>query len=148
MSLILAGEPVDALIDIGADEFLDNDHDRLPNLIESGTGIYLGDRDTGSCMDDTDSDDDGVSDFDEWYATTNPNRSNEYLRMTRMWHEKETNYVEWVGGVGVDQQLQWNSDLRTTNWSSVINYLHPTPMTNQWPVNGFASGAFRIQALR
>lgn len=143
------GEPVGAFVDIGADEFLDQDKDRLPNWIESGSGTYVGDWDSGSALDDPDTDDDGVDDYDEWYATTDPTDSNSLLRITGIRTDGTGVQVDWQGGFNVYQQVEWSPDPTDTNWQFVVGALAPTPPTNQaWLNTNFASGVVRVRPIR
>jgi hypothetical protein len=51
--------------DIGADEYVDMDGDGLPDYVETGTGVYVDETDTGTDPDNPDTDGDGLSDGDE-----------------------------------------------------------------------------------
>ena len=49
---------------------VDTDGDRLPDCAETGTGVFLSQLDAGTDPNDTDTDDDGISDGDEVLGTT------------------------------------------------------------------------------
>jgi len=52
----------------------DDDNDGLPNGVETDTGVYVDEEDTGTDPDDDDSDEDGLTDGDEVYVSnTDPN---------------------------------------------------------------------------
>ncbi len=51
--------------DIGADEFVDHDGDGLADRVESNSDTFVNPLDTGSDLNDADSDNDGLSDGDE-----------------------------------------------------------------------------------
>jgi len=62
--------------DIGADEYVDTDSDGLPDCVETGTGIYVDETDTGTDPSNPDTDTDGLADGDEVYVcSTDPNDS-------------------------------------------------------------------------
>ena len=143
------GEPAGAFIDIGADELLDFDKDGLPDWIETGSGTYIGDYDTGTAQNNTDTDGDGVGDYEEWYATTDPTDSNDLLRITGIRPSGGGVQVDWQGGFNVYQQVEWNPDLTGTNWQFVAGALAPTPPTNQVLIGtNFGPGAVRIRPIR
>jgi len=52
----------------GTFEIPDDDSDGLPNAVETGTGVYVSEEDTGTYPDDDDSDDDGLIDGEEVYT--------------------------------------------------------------------------------
>ena len=70
--------------DMGCDEFLDSDGDTLPNIVETGTGVKQGDTDMGSNPHSAHSDNDTVSDGDEWIADTDPSNPNAFFQLTRL----------------------------------------------------------------
>jgi hypothetical protein len=51
----------------------DDDGDGLPDVVESGRGVFVGPGDTGSSPVDADSDDDGFTDGEEVAASEDPN---------------------------------------------------------------------------
>ena len=58
--------------DDGCPDF-DNDQDSLPDSVETNTGIYINETDTGTDPNSWDTDNDGLSDYDEIYVyKTNP----------------------------------------------------------------------------
>jgi len=75
---VLSRDPAgnERVYEAGTFEIPDDDDDGLPNVVETGTGVYVSEEDTGTYPDDDDSDDDGSIDGEEVYAHgTDPNDS-------------------------------------------------------------------------
>jgi hypothetical protein len=53
-----------------ASQATDSDADRLPDSVETNTGVFVSPSDTGTRADDSDTDDDGIADGDEVLGTT------------------------------------------------------------------------------
>ncbi|HUV10936.1 MAG TPA: TIGR03790 family protein, partial [Acidimicrobiia bacterium] len=73
---VLSRDPAgnERVFDAGTFIIPDSDSDGLPDGVETGTGVYVDEQNTGTDPDDGDSDDDGVLDGDEVYGHgTNPN---------------------------------------------------------------------------
>lgn len=125
------GEERVGIIDVGFDEVFDTDDDGLPDIIETGTGVWAGDSNTGSDPFNSDSDGDNVSDGDEWQADTNPNDAGDLLRLTKIWHNTNDEvWVEWVGGTRSHRYLEWTDSATTGTWVGVLHETPPTGLTN------------------
>jgi hypothetical protein len=69
LSVVVAAAGVNFnYLDVRA-QSMDRDGDRLPDAVETGTGVYVGPNDTGSQPGNPDSDGDGLSDGDEVLGT-------------------------------------------------------------------------------
>jgi hypothetical protein len=66
------------------DSLLDTDRDGIPDIYETGTGLYVSPTNTGTNPNKADTDGDGIPDGAELIAGTNPNLSNDVLRITRI----------------------------------------------------------------
>ena len=147
----LDGEPSLFGSDIGSDECIDTDLDGLPNIVETGTGIWVDEVNTGTSWLNADTDGDTCSDGNEWIATTNPNDSNSVLQIKRMWRESGSNMVQWTGGLLANQYLEYTTDISSSNvvWVCVYTNTPITPVTNnmvlELPTNAVV---IRIRASR
>ncbi len=144
--------PVGGGWDIGCDEFLDSDGDRMPDVAETGTGIYVDEMDLGTNPYDPDSDGDGVADGDEWEADTNPNDGSDFLRFVLL--EPSASLpggvdVRWVGGTNARQELDW-APRPDGPWQIVQGYPPPTLRTNagEFAQAGVTGVYFRVRAFR
>ena len=80
---------------------VDSDGDGIPDLYETGTGIYVSPTDTGSDPDKADTDGDGVNDGDELLAGTNPNRADDVLAVQILRRAQEGGMVlSWPARAG------------------------------------------------
>lgn len=133
--LVMGGGDVDSEVrvgnfDVGFDEFIDGDGDDLPDVIETDTGVWVNEGDTGSDPTDTDSDDDGVSDGEEWMADTDPNNDQAFLQFTAIYsHAPGGCTVRWMGGTNAVQYLEIARDFTTTNNPNWQIYSTRTPPT-------------------
>jgi hypothetical protein len=66
---------------------LDTDQDLLPDEVETNTGVFVDENDTGTDPNDIDTDDDGVIDGTEVFYGTDPNDPDEFplLPLMRSW---------------------------------------------------------------
>ncbi len=66
------------------DSLLDSDGDGIPDIYETGTGIYVSPTNTGTNPNNPDSDGDGMSDRFELIAGTNPNNPQDVFRIQKI----------------------------------------------------------------
>ncbi|MBN1270106.1 MAG: hypothetical protein JXB04_10995 [Kiritimatiellae bacterium] len=137
--------------DIGFDEWIDGDGDALPDIVETDTGTWAGEDNTGTDPADADSDDDGNPDGAEWYADTDPNNADQSLEFVRVVHAAGQVAFTWKGGTSAWQVLEWDTTLKGDNWTPMYtNVPSPvTPVTNTVGVLGQTSPfLLRIRAYR
>jgi len=118
--------------DIGFDEFIDSDNDRLPDVVETGTSNWVSEIDTGTEPDNPETDGDGVNDGDECVATTNPNDINSYLHIISIQRQDGSNVIVWAGGTNANQDLESCQSPENAVWTSVTHLWAPTPGTNRY----------------
>ncbi len=70
-----------ALYDSGNDSLRDADGDGIPDVYETGTGIYVSPTNTGTNPNKADTDGDGLSDRFELIAGTDPNKASDLFRI-------------------------------------------------------------------
>ena len=91
-----------------------------------------------------DTDGDGMDNRREYLAGTDPMDRGSALRILSVVAGDESACVEWTGGTGVTQYLQWTDGLDKP-WRSVFTNVAPTPVTNllrDWPRK---TGFYRIR---
>jgi hypothetical protein len=139
--------------DVGFDEYVDSDQDRLPDIVETDTGIWTSDIDMGTDPADDDSDDDGILDGDEWMADTDPNDPSSILMITNVGITAGgAFFAEWSGGREAVQYFEVARDFTTAtgspNWQIYSTY--PPPMDpSGYNQQAFQTNAiFRIRATR
>ncbi len=76
----------------------DNDGDGLPDLVEVAGSAF--DPTTPTLVNSADTDGDGVSDYDESLAGTNPQDPDAFLRITSIRHESGAVVVSWTARDG------------------------------------------------
>ena len=80
-----------------------------------------------------DADVDGVSDFAEYMADTNPTNAASALRITSLQLASEGNYIEWQGGTSAKQELQRGTRVDDSNaWTNIFTVLPPTPTSGSY----------------
>ncbi|MBU0678408.1 MAG: hypothetical protein KJ626_09840 [Verrucomicrobia bacterium] len=142
------GEQRQFQIDPGWDEFVDTDMDRLPNYVEDGGGVWVDEFRTGTSWLDSDSDDDGMKDGDEWIADVDPNDADSILGVSDIERISGFTRVTWVGGSAAHQVLEYTG-AGDTNWQISVHDLPPTPKTNSWDAGNVANDLmFRVRAFR
>lgn len=139
--------------DMGFDEFLDSDADRMPDIVETGTGVYSNETNMGTSPLLPDSDGDSASDGDEWVAGTNPTRKNDFLHFSMIETPSGTQQlVHVISGETASLILEVCTATRSNAvWQFVENLTPPTSRTNIIPVNwGLPpeKANFRIRASR
>ncbi len=91
-----------------------------------------------------DDDRDGVPASDEYVADTDPTDPESVLRMNGI----VDGHVEWRGGTGVVQYLEWSRDVLGT-WSEWATHMPPMEITHSVPLpDGEEPGYFRIRTVR
>jgi hypothetical protein len=97
----------------------------------------------------TDSDGDGMPDYQEWIAGTDPWNSNSALRMLGYKVEGGQARVTWQGGTSARQYVERRANLNGTNsaWLCIFTNYPPTPATNTWvePLGANAAQFYRIR---
>jgi len=117
--------------DIGCDEFHDTDGDTWPDVVETGTGSWVHEWNTGTSPTNRDSDADGAWDASEPDADTDPNDPNSVLKFTRVLSDATTFTYFWKGGTQAVQVLEFTTNLTSTNnWTPFYTNLPPTGVSN------------------
>ena len=139
--------------DVGFDEYVDGDNDRLPDIVETDTGITISDIDMGTDPTVNDTDSDGIFDGDEWLADTDPNSPSSFLRVTNVIVTATDFFeIEWSGGTKAWQYLEVARDFSLTsspNWQLRNTYSPPTsPSGYNSSLCSTNTSVFRIRATR
>lgn len=118
---------------------LDSDGDGLPDWMETGTGVYRGPTDSGTCPFTWDSDGDGVPDGDEVRAGTNPNLQDDVFRILSLQPKTD----DFIMSVGQPYEVRWSSVagktysvFRTTNLIEGFTVLRSNVLATP-PINTF-----------
>jgi len=95
-----------------------------------------------------DGDGDGIPTWQEYIADTIPTNIASLLALEKI--GMGSIHVEWIGGTGVIQYLEWSTNASDgSTWSVVATNTPPTPITNQVDVSeDDTSGFYRIRAVR
>ncbi len=94
---------------------LDSDGDGIGDDIETGTGVFLSEYDTGTDPMQADTDHDGASDGDEVLASTDPGDSTDVFKI--LWAEASTSSVvlQWSAKAGLTYRVEAAPQL-TGSW--------------------------------
>ncbi len=106
----------------------------------------------GFTVPNADSDGDGMPDYQEWIAGTDPGNPNSVLRMLGYKVEGGQARVTWQGGTSVRQYLERHLNLDGTNsaWVCIFTNYPPTAATNTWvePLGANTAQFYRIRVER
>lgn len=142
-------EPRVGLMDIGFDEFTDTDGDKLPDLVESDSGTWNGELDTGTSMYRPDSDGDALGDGDEWIADTDPSDFNSRLELVSAQRLGGSLQVSQAGGTNANLRLSMAEAVASTNWIGLETRWAPTGRTNLFTVTtNLTPLLLRVEAFR
>lgn len=105
----------------------DSDNDRMPDSWELDHGMIVG-------IDDSalDADGDGLSNYGEYVAGTDPQRSNSVFALEAPRPNGPTDLsLVWSSVAGKNYAIEYNTNLATTNgWSTLSNAISATPPAN------------------
>jgi hypothetical protein len=123
----------------------DTDGDGIPNDWEEEEGLNPNNPVDGG----EDQDGDGVPSEQEYVADTNPFDAGSVLTIRGLELLPGAQQVEWTGGTGVVQYLEWMPVMDGTNWWILSTNMPPTPVTNLFDDTFLdAEGYYRIRAVR
>ena len=127
------GEPLTGIFDFGFDEFVDTDGDRMPDIVETGSGIYISQIDMGTDPLDPDSDGDSFNDGDEWYATTDPLNGDSFLGIIAISNRpgETTPWITFKSGTNAHIWVEWSDSPTNQVWNWSLHLLPPTYATNE-----------------
>jgi hypothetical protein len=97
------------------DSLVDTDRDGIPDIYETGTGIYVSPTNTGTNPNKADTDGDGIPDGAEIIAGTNPNLSSDVLKITSITRNPSGHRL-----------IYWNAK---TNRIYALDYFDGSPFT-------------------
>ena len=114
-----------------------------------GTGAATNSQSCATC----DPDADGMSNWQEYLADTNPTNNASYLALVGIWPQTNGVVISWVGGTGATQVVEYSCDLPASGgtWFGLFTNLPPTAGTNTiLQAGGPAAGSqfYRIRAWR
>lgn len=136
-------------MDIGFDEFTDADGDKLPDLVESDSGTWNGELETGTSMYKPDSDGDAIGDGDEWIADTDPSDFNSRLELVSARQLAGSLEVRQAGGTNANLRLSMAEGMASTNWIGLETRWAPTGRTNLFTVTtNLTPLLLRVEAFR
>jgi len=97
-----------------------------------------------------DIDNDGVPTYQEFIGDTIPTNPASLLELDYIGMGVGLRQIEWIGGTGVIQYLEWSTHARDgSSWVIVATNTPPTPITNQVDVSeNDETGFYRIRAVR
>jgi hypothetical protein len=108
-----------------------------------GTPVYIGSPGDGRW---TDTDGDGMTDYNEGQAGTDPYSDVSKLFVSGVTLDNGNAVVQWQGGTNVAQYLLYRTNLFSGEWVCLYSNLPPMNTTNQRQLpNNDASGYYRIQ---
>lgn len=144
------GEPRAGNYDLGADEWHDGDGDKLPDIVESGTGFNNGEIDMGTNPNDPETDGDNMSDGDEWLVGTDPLDPNSFLGFTRIWKDPAENFptVQWISGTNAHLWFEWTTNALDGTWTWSVHSAPATDRTNEVITGPEDAMIFRVRAHR
>jgi hypothetical protein len=123
----------------------DTDGDGIPNDWEDEEGLNPNNPVDGG----EDQDGDGVPSEQEYVADTNPFDAGSVLAIRGLNLLPGAQQVEWTGGTGVVQYLEWMPVMDGTNWWTLSTNMPPTPVTNLFDDTFLdTEGYYRIRAVR
>jgi hypothetical protein len=126
------------IYDSSNDSLPDSDHDGIPDVYETGTGVYISATNTGTRPDNADSDGDGVSDRFEVIAGTNPNLASDVLRVQKIRRESD-------GSVELSWMAQTNKVYGVTysdgNWFHGAQF---SPLEGMNSLTVTSNGLFKV----
>jgi hypothetical protein len=136
--------------DMGFDEFTDSDGDGLCDVVETGTGIWAGESDTGSNPNNQHSDSDPYTDWEEWLADTNPNDPAHYLRITDIWQPagQPAPYIRTLNGYNAYLDVDFTLSCATGTWTTSVSLPPPHAGTNEFALTPGQIIAVRLKAHR
>lgn len=97
-----------------------------------------------------DNDNDGIPTWREYIADTIPTNANSLLEIDGIGMGPGSRRIEWIGGTGVVQYLEWTTNAGDGSvWVIISTNSPPTPVTNQVDLfEDWLEGYYRIRAVR
>ena len=113
-----------------------------------GTGAGTNSQSCAAC----DPDGDGMSNWQEYLADTNPTNNASYLALVGLLPQTNGIVISWIGGTGATQVVEYSYDLPASGgtWFCLFTNLPPTAVTNTILQTGGSAGSqfYRIRASR